>query len=188
MAWLNYLGMVLVLLLIIGVGIWSGRRVSTAEDFTTGGGKSGPWMICGTIMGALVSSQATIGTAQLAFTFGVSAWWFTLGSGIGCLLLALVYTGPLRRSGCTTLMGVIDREYGHTVEYTGSVLSSIGIFVSVLAQVVACAGLVSVLFPISVPAAAMLSVVLMAVYVVFGGAWGAGMGGIVKLILLYVSW
>lgn len=187
MAWLNYLGMVLVLLLIIGVGIWSGRRVSTAEDFTTGGGKSGPWMICGTIMGALVSSQATIGTAQLAFTFGVSAWWFTLGSGIGCLLLALVYTGPLRRSGCTTLMGVIDREYGHTVEYTGSVLSSIGIFVSVLAQVVACAGLVSVLFPISVPAAAMLSVVLMAVYVVFGGAWGAGMGGIVKLILLYVS-
>ncbi len=187
MAWLNYLGVALVLALIIGVGIWSGRRVASADDFATGGGTSGPWMICGTIMGALVSSQATIGTAQLAFRFGVSAWWFTLGSGVGCLILALGYVGPLRRSGCTTLMGVIGREYGHTVEYAGSVLSSIGIFISVLAQVVACAGLISVIFPVSTGAAVLLSVVLMAVYVVFGGAWGAGMGGIVKLVLLYLS-
>lgn len=184
---LNYLGVILVLLLIIGVGVASGRRVKSASDFATGGGRSGPWMICGTIMGALVSSQASIGTAQLAFSFGISAWWFTLGSGIGCLILALGYVRPLRASGCTTLMGVIDREYGHKVEYAGSVLSSIGIFISVLAQVVACVGLITVIFPVSNTAAAILSVVLMTVYVVFGGAWGAGMGGIVKLILLYVS-
>lgn len=184
---LNYLGVVLVLLLIVGVGVASGRRVKSAADFATGGGRSGPWLICGTIMGALVSSQASIGTAQLAFSFGISAWWFTLGSGIGCLILALGYVRPLRESGCTTLMGVIDREYGHTVEYAGSVLSSIGIFISVLAQVVACVGLITVIFPLSNTAAAVLSVVLMTVYVVFGGAWGAGMGGIVKLVLLYVS-
>lgn len=187
MSILNYLGVVLVLLLIIGVGVYSGRQVKSAADFATGGGKSGPWMICGTIMGALVSSQATIGTAQLAFTYGLSAWWFTLGSGVGCLILALGYTRAMRGSGCTTLMGVIDREYGHVVEYAGSVLSSIGIFISVLAQVVACTGLITVIFPVSMPVAAVLSVVLMTVYVVFGGSWGAGMGGIVKLILLYLS-
>ena len=164
MAALNYLGVVLVLLVIIGVGVASGRRVKSAADFATGGGRSGPWLICGTIMGALVSSQASIGTAQLAFSYGISAWWFTLGSGIGCLILALGYVRPLRRSGCT-----------------------IGIFISVLAQVVACTGLITVIFPVSTTVAAVLSVLLMTVYVVFGGAWGAGMGGIVKLVLLYVS-
>lgn len=187
MALLNYLGVILVVALIVAVGIWSGRKIASAEDFATGGGKSGPWMICGTIMGALVSSQASIGTAQLAFSYGVSAWWFTLGSGIGCLILAVGYVRPLRSSGCTTLMGIIDQEYGHTVEYAGSVLSSIGIFISVLAQVVACAGLLSVIFPVPVPVAAVIAVALMTAYVVFGGAWGAGMGGIVKLILLYLS-
>lgn len=183
----NYLGVIMVLVLIIGVGIYSGRKVSSAADFATGGGRSGPWMICGTIMGALVSSQATIGTAQLAFQFGAAAWWFTLGSGIGCFILAIFYVKPLRRSGYTTLMGVIDQEYGHTVEYAGSILSSIGIFISVLAQMVACTGLLTVIFPMPLPAAAMLSAAFMAVYVVFGGAWGAGIGGIVKLILLYVA-
>lgn len=187
MSLLNYLGVLLVLLLIVGVGILSGRRVKSASDFATGGGKSGAWMICGTVMGALVSSQASIGTAQLAFQFGIAAWWFTLGSGIGCLILAIGYAAPLRRSGKTTLMGILEQEYGRGVEYVGSVLSSIGIFISVLAQVVACTGLITVIFPISLPVAALVSVLLMIVYVVFGGAWGAGMGGIVKLVLLYVS-
>jgi len=187
MGTLNYLGVVLVLLVIIGVGAASGRRVKDAADFATGGGKSGPWLICGSIMGALVSSQASIGTAQLAFTYGAAAWWFTLGSGIGCLILALGYVRPLRATGATTLMGVISNEYGQKVRYCGSILSSIGIFISVLAQMVACTGLITVIFPISIPVAAVISVVLMACYVVFGGAWGAGMGGIVKLILLYLA-
>ena len=43
MAALNYLGVALVLMLIIGVGIYSGRKVKSAADFATGGGKVGSW-------------------------------------------------------------------------------------------------------------------------------------------------
>ena len=92
------LGIGLVILLIIGVGAYSGKKIKTASDFLTGGGKVSSWIVCGSIMGALVSSQATIGTAQLAFHYGLSAWWFTLGSGIGCLVLALGYTKRMRKT------------------------------------------------------------------------------------------
>jgi SSS family solute:Na+ symporter len=184
----HIIGILLTLALIVGVGLYSGSKVKSAADFATGGGKAGSMLVCGGILGALVSSQATIGTAQLAFQYGLAAWWFTLGAGIGCLFLALFYTGPLRRSGCVTELEVISREYGTKVEEVGSVLCSIGIFISVLAQVVACAGLLTVIAQgISTPVAVLVSVVLMTVYVLFGGAWGAGMGGIVKLILLYVA-
>lgn len=181
-------GIILVLALIIGVGILSGRNVQDAKDFVTGGGKAGPLMVCGTIMGALVSSQATIGTAQLAFHYGLAAWWFTLGSGIGCLVLGLRYVGALRHSGCVTELQIIAKSYGAAAGSLGSVLCSLGIFISVLAQIVACSGLVTTLFP-QIPASAAMfaAVAVMCFYVVFGGAWGAGMGGVVKLILLYVS-
>ena len=39
----------------------------------------------GAIIGTLVGGSSTIATAQLAYTFGMSAWWFTLGAGIACL-------------------------------------------------------------------------------------------------------
>ncbi len=181
----NLLGIILIIAIIIGVGIYSGRMVSDASDFDTGGGKAGPWIVCGAIMGSLVSGQATIGTAQLAFEYGMSAWWFTLGSGIGCLILAIGYVIPLRHSGSITLLEVIGKEYGAKAEYAGSVLCSIGIFISVIAQVLSSCALLTTIFHMDFLPAAMISVVVMMIYVVFGGAWGAGMGGVVKLILLY---
>lgn len=188
MSFLTAAGIALVLALIAGVGLLSGKKVHNAGDFLTGGGRAGPFLVCGAILGSLVSSQATIGTAQLAFHYGLAAWWFTLGSGIGCLVLAVGYVRPLRRSGCTTELQVIAREYGPVAGSLGSVLCSIGIFISVLAQVVACAGLAVTLFPsVPLPLAAAVSAAVMCFYVIFGGAWGAGMGGIVKLVLLYAA-
>lgn len=182
------LGIALVMALIIGVGLLSGKKVQDAKDFVTGGGKAGPLMVCGAIMGSLVSSQATIGTAQLSFSYGLAAWWFTLGAGIGCLFLGLGYSSALRGSQCVTEVQIISKAYGPSAGVFSSVLCSIGIFISVLAQVVACAGMVKTLFPqVPTALATLISIATMCFYVVFGGAWGAGMGGIVKLVLLYVA-
>ena len=137
-------------------------------------------------MGTLVSGQATIGTAQLAFSFGMSAWWFTLGSGIGCLILAIGYAAPFRRSGCTTLLQVVSQEYGPRAG-AEAVFCSVGIFISVVAQVLSATALLTTIFPLSHLAAALISILLMGFYVIFGGMWGAGMGGVAKLILLYAS-
>ena len=69
----------------------------------------------------------------------------------------------------------------------GSVLCSTGIFISVLAQVVACSGLTITLFPhIPVWAAALASIIIMCFYVIFGGAWALEWGDC-KLVLLYAA-
>lgn len=187
MGFRQLLGMVFVLLLIAGVGLYSGKKVKTAADFTTAGGKTGWLMVCGTIMGSLVGGHSTLGTAQLAFSYGISAWWFTIGSGSGCLILALLYTKRLRGSASTTLIQTVSAEYGPVAGTVASLLSSLGMLISVVAQMVAAVALVSAVMPLSAAAVAVLCVALMALYVIFGGVWGAGMGGIVKLTLLYFS-
>ena len=180
-------GIVLVVGLILTVGLLSGRRVKDSSDFLSGGAKAGTFLVAGAIMGSLVGSQATIGTAQLSFQYGFSGWWFTLGCCFGTLALGLAYSRKLRQSGCITELAIITREYGKASGGISSVLCSIGIFISVFSQVIACAGLLSTLFP-GTPlwVGALLSALLMGLYVIFGGAWGAGMGGIVKLLLLCV--
>ncbi|MDY3014109.1 MAG: sodium:solute symporter family protein [Evtepia sp.] len=184
---LHVVGLLATIALIIGIGVYSGRHVKSADDFSSGGSRAGAWIVAGAIMGTLVSGQATIGTAQLAFSYGMSAWWFTLGSGIGCLILAIGFVAPLRRSGCSTLLQVVSREYGPRAESLGSIFCSIGIFISVVAQILSATALLSTIFPLNHLTAALISIVLMAFYVIFGGVWGAGMGGVAKLILLYVS-
>jgi Na+(H+)/acetate symporter ActP len=125
----HIIGIILTVGILLAVSLLSGRKVKDAASFTTGGG-SGSWMVCGAILGTLVGGQSTIGTAQLAFSFGLSAWWFTIGAALGALVLGVVYAAPLRRSGCTTLMEVVRQQYGRQAETVGSILFLVGIFIS----------------------------------------------------------
>ena len=178
-------GVLLTVALLLAVGWLSGRKVKDAHSFTTGG-KAGSWMVCGALLGTLAGGQSTIGTAQLAFTYGLSAWWFTIGAGLGSLLLGLLYAGPLRRSGCTTLLEVVSREYGRKAETVGSILFLIGIFISIMSQVLSSSAMISSLFGIPTLWASVTGAVLILLLVLFGGIRSAGVAGIVKLILLYV--
>lgn len=183
----HILGIILSVVLIEVVGVMSSRKVKTADDFSRAGGKAGTWVVCGTIMGTLIGGQSTVGTAQLAFTYGISAWWFTLGAALGCVALAIGYVFPLRRSDSTTLLEVVSKEYGKKAEVLGSILCSLGMFVSVVAQILSASALLMTLFPVKFYLAAAISCLIMMMYVVFGGLWSAGIGGIVKLILLCIS-
>ena len=183
---IHILGVLLTVGALLVVSWWSGRRVNDAKSFITGG-TSGTWLVGGALLGTMAGGQSTIGTAQLAFCYGISAWWFTLGAAIGSLLLGYVYSGPLRRSGCTTLLEVVRNEYGRKAETLGSVLCMVGIFISIVSQVLSSGAMISSFFSIPMLGASVLGAVLIMLFVFFGGIRSAGASGIVKLILLYFS-
>ena len=180
-------GIALTLLLIVGCGIYSGRQVKSGDDFSGGGRNSGTAMVAGMIMGTLVGGSATVGTAQLAYVHGFSACWFTFGSAIGCLLLGVFFSRRMYESGEQTISSIIVKEYGRKVGNAASVLGAVGIFINIVAQILAASVLIESIFPIPAPAASLLAILIMMAYVVFGGVKGAAMVGIVKLVLTYIS-
>ena len=182
----HILGVLLTVTFLLAVSWWSGRKVNDAGSFITGG-TSGTWLVGGALLGTMAGGQSTIGTAQLAFCYGLSAWWFTLGAAIGSLLLGYVYAGRLRRSGCTTLLEVVRCEYGRKAETIGSVLCMVGIFISIVSQVLSSGAMISSFFDMPMLWASVLGAVLIMLFVLFGGIRSAGVSGIVKLVLLYLS-
>ena len=183
---IHILGVLLTVGVLLGVSWWSGRKVHDAGSFITGG-SSGTWLVGGALLGTMAGGQSTIGTAQLAFCYGLSAWWFTLGAAIGSLLLGYVYAGPLRRSGCSTLLEVVRREYGRKAETVGSVLCMVGIFISIVSQVLSSGAMISSFFGMPMLWASVVGAVLIMLFVLFGGIRSAGVSGIIKLVLLYFS-
>ena len=184
---LHYLGALLVLLFIAGLGVYSGSRVRSAGDFTAGGKKAGTGIVAGAVIGTLVGGASTIGTAQLAFNYGFSAWWFTLGGGGACLILACLYAKPLYESGVVTMPQMLSREYGRNAATTATVLTSLGSFLSIVSQVLSSIALITSVSSLPASLAAALTFALMLAYVLFGGLWGAGLVGLAKITLLYLS-
>lgn len=182
-----YLGMFFALTLILAAGIYSGKKVSSSYDFSVGGRKVGYLFIAGTITGTLVGGASTVGTSELAYSYGFSAWWFTLGAGLGCLLLGLIFVKPIYPTGDETISQILAEEYGEKVGLISSVFVSIGMFINIVAQILSAVAIISSMFKITGIAASSLAALLMVVYVVFGGVWSTGIVGIVKLLLLYIS-
>ena len=169
-----YAGLFVTLAVIVGLSIWSGTRVKNGQS------KNSYPVVAGVIMGTLVGGSSSVGTAQLAYYYGMSAWWFTLGAGIACLILALVYAKPLRSSGCVTLVGIIRKEYGNRAGLLASVLSTVGTFINIISQLISATAVIAVVAPaLGIEAAVAVSVVFMVLYVIFGGTKGTGMVGIV---------
>ena len=182
MDFLLYIGMIAALGLVVGLSVWSGTRGKRGQESL-----SAP-VVAGVIMGTLVGGSSSVGTAQLAYRYGMSAWWFTLGAGLACLVLALVYAKPLRRAGCPTLVGIISKEFGPKAGMLASVLSAGGTFINIISQLISATAVIAVVAPtLGTEVAVAISVVFMILYVIFGGTKGAGIVGIVKMVLLYVA-
>ncbi len=183
---LHYIGVILVLLIIVAVGIYSGKQVKSAADFD-GGHNASVGLVMGAIIGTLVGGSSTIGTAQLAYTYGFSAWWFTLGGGIGVLILGFLFAKPLFDSEITTLPQLFSKEYGEKSSTIMALLNSLGTFLSIVAQILSGVALIKTVSSLPTFAGTILIIGLMLAYVLFGGSLGAGYVGLVKTILMYIS-
>ncbi len=183
----HFVGIISTLVLISAVGLYAGSKVKSAADFSTGGRKASASIVAGIIMGTLVGGASTIGTAQLAFQFGFAAWWFTLGAGIACAILGLGMVRPLWNSSVETVPQFLVKTYGDGIGPISSIFTSIGMFLSLMAQVLSFCALVISIYPIHPIWAASIGILLVLAYVLFGGIWGTGLTGIVKLILLYIA-
>ena len=110
-----------------------------------------------------------------------------VGAALGAVVLAIFYAAPIRRSGCSTLLEIVARQYGHKAETVGSLLFLIGIFISIVAQVITSSAMLGSLFHLPMLWAALVGAVLIMLLVLFGGIKSAGAAGIIKLVLLYFS-
>ena len=178
-------GVMTVALLVALIALISGWRVRTTRGFTVAGRRAGWPVVAGIIVGALVGGSSTVGTAQAAFVYGLAAWWFTLGAGIGCLVLAALFAKSMRRTGVETLPQYLVCTFGTRLRPLVALANSIGMFMTIPGQAASAIALLTVLlrWP-AVPLFILVSLLVIA-YVFMGGAISAGVAGFAKLLISF---
>ncbi len=162
------------------------RRLRSGTDFSLAGRRLDSAGVSWVIIGTLVGGASTIGTVQMAYEHGLCAWIFTLGSGLACLVLGLFFAGPLREERVVTVAEYLGRYFGTNFQMYCSLITSVGMFVHVVAQFLAAMAILQSVFGFSSTPSFLLTSVLMAVFVIAGGMAGAGFVGKLKFYLLYL--
>lgn len=177
--------LLLAILPVLAVSVWCGRRGMGATGFSLGGRKAGVGMVAGIISGSSIGGGATIGTAQMAYQYGIVAWCFTLGVGLGLILLGRFFARPLRESGLETVPQYLVQCYGSAAGPIVSLLSCLGIFFACCSSVLPGIGMTAAIFRISPATAGLGLLILPLIYILIGGQKGAGVSGIIKAALLW---
>lgn len=187
LSYIHMISLALTFLVTLLPGFIAARRIKSADDYNVGGRSAGAGLVAGSIIGTIVGGAATVGTAQLGFKLGLTAWWFTLGSGIALCIMAFFYAVPLRRSSLTTVSEFLVGSYGPVAGVFASVSASAGIFFSVVASTLTAVHLVAGIFNISLVMSAVFIVVFTLALVFFGGISGSGMAGILKIGFIFAT-
>ncbi|MBR5589192.1 MAG: sodium:solute symporter family protein [Phascolarctobacterium sp.] len=181
----HIISLILTLVVTILPGIIAARKIKSADDYNVGGRSASARMVAGSIIGTIVGGAATVGTAQLGYKLGLTAWWFTLGSGIALIIMAIFYAVPLRRSSLTTVSEFLVGNYGKIAGPFTSISASAGIFFSIVASTLTALSLVAGLFKVNMETSGVIVLLLTVAIVFFGGISGAGMAGLLKILLIF---
>src|SRR4051812_50056851 len=69
--------------LLVGLGLWIGRRVAGTNDFFVAGRRLGPGLVFSTMLAANIGGGSTVGATGLGYRDGLSAWWWVGSAALG---------------------------------------------------------------------------------------------------------
>ena len=121
---------ILYALLLVILGAYVGRRAKTASDFFVAGRNFNSGILFTTLIAANLGAGSTVGVAALAYTHGLSAWWWIGSAGIGSMILAFIVAPKIwriaRENNFYTLSDYLDKRYSKFFSGIISLMMAVG--------------------------------------------------------------
>ena len=159
--------------LLVGLGLWIGRRVSGTKDFFVAGRQLGPGLIFSTMLAANIGAGSTVGATGLGYRDGIAAWWWVGSAAIGSIVLAL-WIGPriraiAARHELKTVGDFLELRYGRNVRAITSLLLWMGSLAIPAGQLIAIASILNVVAGVPKYAGCLIGGGVVIVYFTAGG-------------------
>ena len=173
--------------LMVGISLWTRKRVHSGEDFIVAGRGLSPLLTTATIMATWYAAETILVTADAVRDRGLRV---TALEPIGisfCLMVGgLFYAKRIWETKFLTLADVIGSRFGVVAERIQALLSLSYIgWVSV--QLVGLAGIFHVFFDLPLPWGIVITAFVLTLYTLIGGMWSVALTDVFQLCLLLIG-
>lgn len=175
-------------LILVAVGAFIGRKVKSASDFFVAGRKFGTGLLFTSLIAANLGAGSTVGVTALAYTHGVSAWWWIGSAGIGSLILAYI-VGPkiwriAREHNFYTLSDYLDARYSKAFSGIISLMMAAGTLALFAGQLLGIAWILEVVAEIPKTHGVIIGAVVTTLYFAAGGLLSSAIVNIIEVAVI----
>jgi solute:Na+ symporter, SSS family len=167
--WIVLLIVVAYMAVLAGISIVVRRSSRTSEGFASGGRVFPAILIGFLLMSEFIGTSATLGTAQQAYSTGISAAWNVIALAIGFVLFSLFVAKKYKALGENTISGAMARVYGERVRTATSAVMICALLIVAVAIYASGGAILATLLGIDHTWATVIVGVLASIYVVVGG-------------------
>jgi SSS family solute:Na+ symporter len=171
----------------VGIGLYIGRRVQSAGDFFVAGRTLGPGLLFATMVAANIGAGSTVGASGLGYRDGLSAWWWVGSAAMGSLVLAFAI-GPLvwriaRDRDLRTVGDFLEHRYGRSVRAVITLLLWIGTLAILAGQLIALSWVLHVVAGVPKPIGCLVGGLIVTIYFTAGGLLTSAWVNVVQVVV-----
>ncbi len=179
---------VLYAVILVALGAYIGRRAKSASDFFVAGRNFGSGLLFTTLIAANLGAGSTVGVTALAYTHGLSAWWWIGSAGIGSMILAFI-VGPkiwriARAHNYYTLSDYLDARYSKAFSGLISLMMSVGTLALFAGQLLGIAWILEVVANVPKAQGVIAGAVVTTLYFAAGGLLSSAIVNIVEVAVI----
>jgi SSS family solute:Na+ symporter len=189
----NYLALAIVIGYMVSLGLLTTviqRSVSTTATFTAGtSGHSGvPAVLVGLmLMSEFIGTSASVGTAQEAYKFGISASWNIIALAAGFLFYAYFLAGKYKESGHNTISAVFAEVYGPQTKIATSLAMIFALQIVAVALYAGGGAILSALLAVDRTLATVICGIVAVLYVFMGGMKSVVYTNVIHSLVKYIG-
>lgn len=174
-------------IVLVGLGIWSQRRINDDADFFLGGRQLGPWVAAISASASSSSAWTLLGVSGAAYGWGLGAIWL-FPACVGGFMFNWLWLAPAlyRRSRMTGALTVTDLVAGghRTVARLASLIILVSLCTYVAAQFQGAGKAFHETFGWSVDNSILLGSAIVVFYTLLGGFWAVSLTDTVQGLLM----
>ena len=178
---------VLYLLMMLFIGWWSSKRITSNTDFMVAGRRLGPFLMAGTLAATEIGGGSSLGVVQQGMqNHGISAAWYIITMGFAFVILTFL-APKFRAATVKTVPEYFRRRYGKSAGLITAIIMLLPLIGLTAGQFIASSVILSTMLGISYKTAVIIVALVVTIYSIMGGLWSVTLTDFIQVFLIIIG-
>lgn len=178
---------VLYMLMMLGIGYYSSKRISSNADFMVAGRRLGPLLMAGTLAATEIGGGSSLGVVANAYgNWGMSAAWYIIAMGFAFMIL-IPLAPKFRSTSVKTVPEYFRRRYDKFSGAFSAIVMMMALVGLTAGQFKASASILEVMLGIDYTTSLIIVTIVITVYAVMGGLWSVTLTDFIQVFLIVIG-
>lgn len=178
---------VLYLLVMLFIGWYSSKRITSNTDFMVAGRRLGPFLMAGTLAATEIGGGSSLGVVQQGMqNHGLSSAWYIITMGFAFIILTFL-APKFRAATVKTVPEYFRRRYGKSAGIVTAVIMLLPLVGLTAGQFIASSVILSTMLGISYQTAVIVVAVVVTIYSIMGGLWSVTLTDFIQVFLIVIG-